>query len=89
MKKLRASKDLRDATLARQLVALEKALEAVRKGGWEKDLQREVEEASALLEKVSNMWWERESECRLGRRRKIQNNCHSFAISGPISQIQY
>ena len=53
MKKLRASKNLHDATLARQLASLEKALEVVRKGGWEKDLQREVEEASALLEKVS------------------------------------
>lgn len=53
MKKLRAAKNLHDATLARQVVALEKAIEVVRKGGWEKDLQKEMEEATALMEKVS------------------------------------
>ena len=54
MKKLYATKNLRDATVARKLAALEKAIDAVKKGGWEKDLQREMQEANALLEKVSN-----------------------------------
>ena len=53
MKKLYATKNLRDATVARKLAALEKAIDAVKKGGWEKDLQREMQEANTLLEKVS------------------------------------
>jgi ribosome-binding ATPase YchF (GTP1/OBG family) len=53
LKKLYATKNLRDATVARKLAALEKAIDAVKKGGWEKDLQREIREANTLLEKVS------------------------------------
>ena len=53
LKKLYATKNLRDATVARKLAALEKAIDTVKKGGWEKDLQREMQEANALLEKVS------------------------------------
>lgn len=53
MKKLYATKNLCDATVARKLAALEKAIDAVKKGGWEKDLQREMQEANTLLEKVS------------------------------------
>ena len=52
LKKLRAAKNLRDAPVARKLAALEKAIESVKKGGWERDLQREVQEANSLLEKV-------------------------------------
>lgn len=52
MKKLYATKNLHDATVARKLAALEKAIDMVKKGGWEKDLQREIQEANALLEKV-------------------------------------
>lgn len=53
LKKLYATKNIRDATVARKLAALEKAVDAVKKGGWEKDLQKEMREANALLEKVS------------------------------------
>ena len=52
LKKLQATKNLHDATISRQLTALEQAIGAVKKGGWEKDLQREMQEATALLEKV-------------------------------------
>ena len=52
LKKLQATKNLCDATVARKLAALEKAIDAVKKGGWEKDLQREMMEANTLLEKV-------------------------------------
>ena len=52
LKKLYAAKNLRDATVARRLAALEKAIETVKKGGWEKDLQREIHEANTLLDKV-------------------------------------
>ena len=54
LKKLYATRNLRDATVARRLTALEKAIDAVKEGGWEKDLQREMQEANALLEKVSS-----------------------------------
>lgn len=52
MKKLSAAKNLRDAMVIRKLNALELAIDAVKKGGWEKDLQKEMEEANKLLEKV-------------------------------------
>ena len=53
LKKLYATKNLRDATIARKLAALEKAIDGVKKGGWEKDLYREIQEANTLLEKVT------------------------------------
>lgn len=49
---MRAAKGLRDATVARKLNALELAIDAVKKGGWERDLHKEMEEATILLEKV-------------------------------------
>lgn len=52
MKKLYAARALCNATVARKLAALEKAIETAKKGGWEKDLQREIQDANTLLEKV-------------------------------------
>ena len=52
LKKLHAAKNLHNATVARKLTALEQAIDAVKKGGWEKDFQREMQDANALLEKV-------------------------------------
>ena len=55
LKKLRAAKNLNDATLSRQLLALEHAIGTVKKGGWEKDLHKEMQQANALLEKVRSV----------------------------------
>lgn len=52
LKKLYATKRLHDATVARKLTALEQAIDAVKKGGWEKDLHQEMHDANILLEKV-------------------------------------
>lgn len=52
IKKLRAASKLKDAMVARRIAALEEALDSVKKGGWEKDLDKPVTDATALLEKV-------------------------------------
>ena len=53
--KLRASKNLRSAMVARKLAALEKAVDNVKRGGFEQDLQREMAKGRALLEKLRRL----------------------------------
>ncbi len=54
IQKLRAAEKLTEAIASRKIPKLEGALDAVKKGGWEKEYTESVTKADTLLEKVRN-----------------------------------
>lgn len=68
IKKLRAASKLKDATAVRKIAELELALDAVRKGGWQKDLESSVNNATALLEKLRRLELRKRAVLELSQR---------------------
>ncbi len=66
--KLRARRNLGDAVAARKLAGLERAVEEVRKGGFEADLRKEMDEAKSLLEKLRKLDLMRKAVMNLSQR---------------------